>query len=192
MSAQPRPAAAPAAPGGKGCLGKGCLTFLVVLLALAIFSVGAWKRWGRAYVQGRLAQLREQQPLVALGLDLLPLKLGGADGSAAAPLEAVRGRQPGTTDHSAVPADLPLFENPVAEAFSVGAEQVTAYQRVARPAAQAGAQVERGMAAAGWRPSTRSGRPGSSLTVFKKGERSCVVEIEERLPDTEVFTRCQR
>ena len=182
----------PAPPAAKpkrrgGCLG-GCLTMLVILVALTIFGVGAYKRWLRPYLAERVRQAQEKSPLTAWAAQ--QLGLANPFEASAATIERPGGRKEGVAGRPALPPDIALEPEPLAEAVNVSAEQLTVFQRVAGTPAAAGARHAKAMERHGWTARTQDKPPGVQVLSRKPG-LACVLDALGGEPDTaELYLRC--
>lgn len=178
---------APAARQRMGCLAKGCLTSLVVLVLLAGGVAALYRLWLGPKLHAHLERWKEEHPALVAVAGLL------GDRGPDSPLAQLGGggRGPGAAGRGGLPADVAVLPDARAEAFNASPGQVTGYQRVAGRLAEVRARLERGMVRRGWTVGQAAqGSAGGTLLRFGRGERSCRYELLERAPEVELFLRC--
>jgi hypothetical protein len=171
-----------------GCL-RSCLITMLVLLLLAVASVGGAAIFGRAYLARQLPVWEARYPSLDLAVDLLRLKgdLAPAEGD----LTVGGERSMGVDDKSAMPDDLPLYVDAEVETYSVGEEQALGFQRVAdRPDAVL-SHLEGTMPQHGWTLAREQDTTWGHLLVWEKDERTCQTEIVPSEAYTEIWIRCR-
>lgn len=179
-----------AAANRKGCgCARGCL---IVLLALVLLVVGggvAALTVGRSYVARQLPAWEAQQPLLGPALDLTGLRGKLASQPDADLSEQKKARQGGANDKALLPPDLVLYAHPSLEAYNISATQVTAYQRATRTLDEAYAHLVDGMAAQGWELVSEMETAEGLQLGWRKGERTCQVELVAVDGQTELWLR---
>ena len=181
----------PASPAGQrsGCTGcaRGCgIALLVLLVALVLAGVAAWT-FGRPWLAAQLPALEARQPLLTPLLDYTGLRARLVPAPTGE--EPSRERVPGENDRGRLPADILVYDAPIAEAYSIGAAQVTAFQRVHATPEEAAAFFREGMALRGWElVLEREIEDGRHLGWTRDG-RTCQVEIVASERHTEIWLR---
>ena len=172
-------------PRGMGCFARGCLTLLVLVAVLLAGSVALYHLWLGPRLHAAVARFEVEHPALAAIASLA----GGAGG----PISAVTtGREPGSTDKNLVPPDVALLGDADAEAFSIGGDKVTAYQRAQGKLPEVRALLERRMRASLWAAEPpQEGRDTVRLR-FSKEDRHCSFELVERPPEVLTYVRCDR
>jgi hypothetical protein len=171
-----------------GCL-RSCLLTTLVLVLLAVASVGGAYFFGRAYLARQLPVWEARYPALGLAVDLLHLRenLAPAEGELTAGSE----RRAGVDDKSAMPDDLPLYPDPEVETYSVGEEQALGFQRVAGTPQAVRSYLEATMPQHGWALAREQDTTWGHLLVWEKGERTCQTEVVASEAATEIWIRCR-
>ncbi|MHB1318763.1 MAG: hypothetical protein ACYCYF_09120 [Anaerolineae bacterium] len=197
MTQQPDPVSLPVqekASGGcgGGCL-KGCGIALLALLAVLVLTLVWAAIWGRPFLAARLPEWEAQQPLLTPLLDYSGMRARLVPQADVQELQ--QGRIEGENDRSLVPADIPLYEHALAEAYSVSASQVTGYQKVSASPDEARAWLLDGMGIQGWalveeRAAVGGGAVDEGVQLFwTKGERTCQMDILPSGGGAEIWLR---
>jgi len=167
----------------------------VVLVVVALALVATV---GRPLLGDRLATLRRDYPALNYAVAALEMFRGSGsseeedeEGGAAGDSARSRGakRIAGVNDKSKLPPDVPLYPKPISEMFNVGAGDAGAFQRVARPRRDVTEYFRREMKARGWTSVRELSSPTSDVAVWKKGNRSCRIEVDDGEQGSEVWLR---
>ncbi|MFO7696129.1 MAG: hypothetical protein R6X16_03115 [Anaerolineae bacterium] len=194
---QERPAQGQRAQGqaSGGCAGgclKGCGITLLALAAILVLAFVWAAIWGRPFLAARLPAWEAQQPLLTPLLDYSGLRARLMPEPDAQQLreELQQGRVQGNGDRNLVPNDIPLYEQPLAEAFSVSATEATGYQQVDVPPDDVRARLLDEMGIQGWELiEERAVDDGGVQLFWTKGERTCQMDILHVDDLTEVWLR---
>ena len=173
--------------GGGRCL-RGCLIATVVFVVLLVVGGLAVYVGGRAYLARNLPQWQERYPAIGIATSLLQLRqdLAMPEGQ-----ETVQvGRHAGAEDRSLLPEDIPVFDQPLQEAFSISPAHVTGYQRLAEPHDAVLEQVRASMGDHGWELAAEEEAQEGVLMVWIKGERDCQIEVSTYDGASELWLRC--
>jgi hypothetical protein len=177
--------------GTRGCL-FGCLTPIVVLGLGVLFALPTLgEKWTAFRADNPWVS---QVPGVAAVLKDAAGGLGAASDDTSATADTSKGARSakpmkGVNDKSAMPADLPLWPGPKAEAFSAGKDQAAAYQRVLQSPDSLLRYFRRTMPSKGWRLDQERSGAGGTLLVYRKANRIARVEIVPDSAGTDVWLR---
>jgi hypothetical protein len=174
-----------------GCL-KGCGLTLLALVAIVVFAVAWVAIWGRPFLAARLPEWEARQPLLTPLFDYTGLRARLVPQTEVQELQ--QGRVEGRNDRNLVPNDIPLHDQPRAEAYSVSATELTGYQQVSATLEEARAWLLDGMGIQGWelveeRTIDGGAADGGVQLFWTKGERTCQMDVLSTGDVTEVWLR---
>jgi hypothetical protein len=187
MTYRVRPDLGPEPQRGGGCLRSCLIASLVLVVLLVAGGVGGFIL-GRAYIARQLPEWEARYPALGIATGLLHLR-----GDLSAPGEQPGGpaaKQAGANDRALLPADLPVYAYPLAEAYSIAEAHATGYQRVAESYDAVLAHVRESMPRHGWELVAEQPAQGGQLLLWQKGERDCQIEVVAYEGASELWLRC--
>jgi hypothetical protein len=186
----------------RGCLGKGCLFGCLGTVVLAVVALIGAVTFGGPLIGERLERARKENPGLEFALAALKMLRGSesaatgeersATGKSASGEVAGPGRSkrlPGVNDRSRLPADLPVYPQPVDEIFHIGSGDAAAFQRATRPRREVADWFRREMKTRGWSAVREVGSDRTDVAVYRKGKRSTRLEIADGEDGTEIWIR---
>lgn len=173
--------------GCGGCL-RGCLVLVGVVLVAALVGLVVFQTVGKGWIYSQLPLWRQQNEWLDYAVVLFEIEkyLAPAQPSA----KDLNARQPGQNDKAALPPDVPVYPDPLAETYNINPQQVTAFQRLAAAPDEVIDFFKQAMPRYGWQAVSEKQVESTTLLTWRKADRSCQTEILTREAAAELWLRC--
>ncbi|MFO7917165.1 MAG: hypothetical protein R6V13_03690 [Anaerolineae bacterium] len=190
------PTQQPQSKGERGCL-KGCLIAGLAALALTVILIAGGYFAGRAYLRRQMPVWQERYPVLTLLPDVVQWTGGlqleddasdeHADDGDGWQLSAQR--REGVDDKTLLPSDIVLYDDPLAEAYSIENGEGIGYQRLGDAPAEVVEELKKRMVKNNWQLGNDDLTEDGTLLTWQKDDRTVQIQITTFDEATEIWLR---